>query len=104
MPVESFSVIAFSSLSRAENPLHMQSLRMKALRFPKICPVPMRYSGSSPERQYRESHPERSSAPEQHPFSPGTPSGDSGGVGTSSNFFQMSSLGAVERWKSSRAS
>lgn len=92
VPVESFSVIAFSSRSRAEKPLHMQSRRMKALRLPKSCPVPIRYSGSS-GRQQRGGQP-RSSAAEQ----PGrSPRGERGGVGTNSNFFQMSSLGAVER-------
>lgn len=115
----SFSLTARSSFSRAEKPLHMQSWMMMELRLlvtpspdsnkspPSVPPHRSASGGSrrSSDAQSRWSvgrQPPSAAPPQGTGPPPGGCSwrparlGDRGGVGSSSNFFQMSSPGGAE--------
>lgn len=90
--------LTFSRCLLAEKLLHIQSWMMMELRLPNRAPVPgthwLSYSSSWPrtlESQLSLSPGERGGAMPRR-----VRVGDMGGVGSSSNFFHMSSLGAVD--------
>lgn len=77
-------------------PLHMQSLITTELRFPNRSRWSSFFRGST--EQSSDAHTLRSDAVREKDGRPVETvlEGDTGGVGSSSNFFQMSSLGAVD--------
>ncbi|KAG7257112.1 hypothetical protein CRUP_003177, partial [Coryphaenoides rupestris] len=110
----SFSVTTRSSFSLAENPLHIQSWMMMLSGLLSIAEAPNRSPSDAPQMsssgRSRSSEAQSRGSPNPKPMAAATASaasagspagsaallGERGGVGSNSNFFQMSSPGGAE--------